>query len=282
MKNIFLIAKENALKHKSQMITRADIQVALNNVTIDDLKASTWIYEQFDLSFGLPEAKYTKEMLQATKKSISIGLESSLKKVFVSLKNSDLVEDIMNISKLNHPSELEEKYLAYANNRCRNIQKSHNAISSMMECAYKFDPSEAMEELGLPLEVIDDLLDDYVEQIFRTNIEFVNMMASMWEKNFLDEEFSFEPFKDLVHKNLGVAKNLRIQDAAFVLSELQKQSDLEVISLYLDALVSCAIKLKPKAAVRSALNSTIIELNSFKTSSSSRVNFFKSIKDSLS
>ncbi|MEJ2373430.1 MAG: hypothetical protein P8Y16_06520, partial [Sulfurimonas sp.] len=56
------------------------------------------------------------------------------------------------------------------------------------------------------------------------------------------------PFRELAHKNLGVARNLRIQDAQVLLYELMKKDDLDYLVTCLEALKYCAIKLNPKRA----------------------------------
>ncbi len=264
MKNIFLIAKHKVLSSDNNIITRADVQTALNNVTILDEDISSFIYDIFDLDFGLPRAHYTEQMLKSAQNKSTVKVENSLKRSFNKIKQSKFKLDIMNISVLNNVYELEDKYLNYAQKRCKNIKNYHRLVSTLLKCNYVYDVHEAVQELGLDEELIEELLDEYVEQIFNTNVEFVDLMALMWEKDFLGISYSFEPFMNLVHKNLGVAKNLRIKDAVFILSTIQKLKDLDLITIYLDILISCTIKLRPKLATLSAIHLTI-KSNGFQT-----------------
>jgi hypothetical protein len=59
---------------------------------------------------------------------------------------------------------------------------------------------------------------------------------------------NFQPLRDLAHKNLGVARNLRIKDAQKILNNIMKEYDADIIEKYIDYLESCAILLKPKVA----------------------------------
>ena len=279
MKTIFLVAKAHAIKKHHNIITKPDIQNALNNTTIENDLISSFIYDAFDLELGLPKAQYLQKDIDKAAQSQPLKLENSLKKIFNSLKKVSRFE-IMNVSTLNTLENLPERYLLYAKKSCFLIKSSNELVSDMLDCNYKYDINAVTSELGLDEDMICELLDDYVNQILVTNNEFVDILSYMWEKQFLGESFSLEPCLNLVHKNLGVAKNLRIEDAVLILSEIKKQSDVETISLYLDALVSCAIKLRPKQAVKSAVNLDI-ELHRFKKLASKKNNFLDLIKRKL-
>lgn len=279
MKNIFLVAKAHAIKKHHNIITKPDIQNALNNTTIEDELISSFIYDAFDLELGLPQAQYTQKDIDKAAKSNPLKLENSLKKIFNNLKNTTR-HDVMNISTLNTVENLPDRYMLYAQKSCFLIKSANEGISDVLDCNYKYDIDKAVSELGLDADTVYELLDDYVKQILTTNKEFVDMLSYLWEKQFLGEKFTLEPFLNLVHKNLGVAKNLRIADAVLILSEIKKQKDVESISLYLDALVSCAIKLRPKQAVKSAVNIDI-ELHEFKKTRLKKMNFMDMIKKRL-
>ncbi len=279
VRNIFLAAKAHAIKNHHIIITKPDIQNALNNTTIEDELISSFIYDAFDLELGLPKAQYTQKDIDNVAKSNPLKLENSLKKIFNNLKNITRY-DIMNISTLNTIDNLPTRYMLYAQKSCFLIRSANEMISDVLDCNYKYNVHEAMSELGLDEDTVYELLDDYVKQILVTNKEFIDIISYMWEKQFLGEEFSFQPCLNMVHKNLGVAKNLRIADAVLILSEIKKQKDVESISLYLDALVSCAIKLRPKQAVECAIDLDI-ELHGFKKIKSQKNSFIDMIKRKL-
>ena len=113
---------------------------------------------------------------------------------------------------------------------------------------YKYTPNVAMEELGLDLDLIDQLLEDYVRQIITYHVSFSEYINTLQfnKENGLGLEYT--DLRELAHKNLGVARNLRIKDAEKLLTIIMKVDDTEYILSALEALIACAIKLKPKSA----------------------------------
>ena len=114
---------------------------------------------------------------------------------------------------------------------------------------YCYSDAEAVEELGLDSELIDQLLEDYVVQIIKSSTLFQEYLKNLKHlKKEHNGELDFTEFRELVHKNLGVARNLRIKDSEQILKELMKHESLDEIEVYLGILEACAIKLKPKSA----------------------------------
>lgn len=113
---------------------------------------------------------------------------------------------------------------------------------------YKYDPSIAVEELGLDKELVEHLVEDYVEQIIKSVLQFEEHLKKLQDSKAHQEDLDYTPFRELAHKNLGVARNLRIQDAQVLLYELMKKDDLDYLVTCLEALKYCAIKLRPKRA----------------------------------
>ncbi|MBU0631453.1 hypothetical protein KKA17_02300 [bacterium] len=276
MKNILLIAKAKALHDHSRTVGSCHIQTALNNVTIDDQKMMSYIYKVFNASYKLPEAHYSEEMLSNKELKSQIKYDNYLKKIFTQLKNENFEIDIMNISKLNALEDLEYLYLDFADTVSRNIDNEY--MISICNTSYIYDPQEAIDELGISQELVDELVEDYVEQILRTFSEFNLNLSFLWEKNFLNEPVDFGPLRDLAHKNLGVAKNLRIEDGISLLTEIKKQDDLEIIAECLDLLISCAIKLKPKKACEAMFDS-IEQLKRFQKFYSNKGKILQTIKN---
>jgi len=113
---------------------------------------------------------------------------------------------------------------------------------------YQYDINEAVTELGLDADMIEQLVDDYVAQIIKAIIQFDEYMEKLQESQDKELKLDYTPFRELAHKNLGVARNLRIKDAEIMLYELMKKDDLEYLLACLEALKLCAIKLRPKCA----------------------------------
>lgn len=275
MKNILLIAKAKALQEGSDTVRMHHVQTALNNVTINPPKVETFIYGIFGASFKFPEAKYTDEMLQSTSLKNPLKYEKNIKKVFTQLKNKNLDIDFMNISKLNCLDSLEFNYLDFSHTLFANTDNEQ--IKSLYDTSYIYEPAEAVGELGVPEELVDELIEDYVEQILRTYSEFQLQISLLWEKDFFGESLDFTSLRDLAHKNLGVAKNLRIEDGVILLSEIKKAEDLQRLSQCLELLISSTIKLKPTKACETMFDS-IDELKKFKKLHSNKEKILQNIK----
>jgi hypothetical protein len=143
-----------------------------------------------------------------------------------------------------------------------------------------YDSTEAVVELGLDQELIEELIEDYVEQIMRTHNEFRLCLSRVWEQHFLDEEINFTSLRDLAHKNLGVAKNLRVKNGISLLSEIKRQEDLDKISQCLDLLIISSIKLKPRKACE-AMFDTIDELKRFQRIYSNKEKILQTLNHSF-
>ena len=92
------------------------------------------------------------------------------------------------------------------------------------------------------------LVEDYVAQIIKAVVQFDVYLEKLQDHKDEKKELDYTPFRELAHKNLGVARNLRIKDAEILLYELMKKDDIEYLLTCLEALKFCAIKLKPKCA----------------------------------
>ena len=129
---------------------------------------------------------------------------------------------------------------------CNNL--SHSSLSHLDIANYRYTPDLAMEELGLDKELVEQLVEDYVAQVIKAVVQFEEYLQKLQDSRDQEEELDYTPFRELAHKNLGVARNLRIKDAQVLLYELMKKEDLEYLLDCLEALKFCAIKLHPKCA----------------------------------
>jgi hypothetical protein len=278
LKTILLVAKANAVQEGSTTVRVHHIQTALNNVQIENPKIEAFIYRVFGASFKLPEAKYTQEMLYNAHLKESLKYDKHVTKIFTDLKEKNYRLDFMNISKLNTLEELEMSYLNFANSLCKTLDSDF--LQSIYDKDYVYDSTEAVVELGLDQELIEELIEDYVEQIMRTHNEFRLCLSRVWEQHFLDEEINFTSLRDLAHKNLGVAKNLRVKNGISLLSEIKRQEDLDKISQCLDLLIISSIKLKPRKACE-AMFDTIDELKRFQRIYSNKEKILQTLNHSF-
>ena len=80
---------------------------------------------------------------------------------------------------------------------------------------YVFDPHIAADELGLPVDLIEEFIGDFIQQSHDFHDELFEASAKS----------DFENVKILSHKLKGVAANLRIEDAFEVLSIINNSHD---------------------------------------------------------
>lgn len=137
-----------------------------------------------------------------------------------------------------------EKLLDVALLVCKDIDNT--SLIEINLCDYVYSPDEAIEELGLDEELINQLLEDYVIQVIKAINSFEKFLKEFKKTN--KSELDYITFKDLAHKNLGVARNLRVKDAEKLLYILMKENDLEYLEVSIKALKACSIKLKPRCA----------------------------------
>jgi len=101
-----------------------------------------------------------------------------------------------------------------------------HAQAQEMQGSYIFDPSVASHELGLPLDLIEEFIQDFIAQAK----EFKEKMYSDLDNGNLDD------VKILSHKLKGVAANLRVEDALECLTFINTSSDTNIIKENLDTL----------------------------------------------
>lgn len=113
---------------------------------------------------------------------------------------------------------------------------------------YEYSTDEAIEELGLDFDLVNQLVEDYVMQILKSTAIFIEHLKELRASQEKSRRLDYIPLRELAHKNSGVAKNLRIKDGIKILDELMKKHDLDYIEMCIHALELCAIRLKPKCA----------------------------------
>jgi hypothetical protein len=140
----------------------------------------------------------------------------------------------------------EEKLLSRANEECKRFATT--SLRHLDIFNYTYDPNIAVDELGLDRELVEQLIQDYVRQVIRATVQFEKFMIELQDSKAHNKALDYTPFRELAHKNLGVARNLRIQDAQVLLTELLKKDDLDYLVECMEALKFCAVKLCPKCA----------------------------------
>jgi len=126
--------------------------------------------------------------------------------------------------------------------------KADKLCASFFDEGYRYSDVEAVEELGLDEELIHQLIEDYISQIIKSIVVFEEMLYTLQSRVDAKQELDYTELRELAHKNLGVARNLRIKDAEVLLNDLMKKDDLEYLFLCIEVLRACTIKLNPEYA----------------------------------
>jgi len=143
-----------------------------------------------------------------------------------------------------------EYYVDNAKEVCKKLLQNELAYLGVYN--YRYLPEVAANELGLDDELVQDLIEDYVAQIIKNISDFRGHINKLKSSKRLNTSLDYKPLRDLAHKNLGVARNLRITDAQKILSELMKKDDLQLLENYVSALEACAILLNPRIAYKTS------------------------------
>lgn len=101
---------------------------------------------------------------------------------------------------------------------------------------YVYDPSVASSELGLPIDLIEEFIGDFIQQSY----DFKDDLYT----NVLNDDL--EAVKLLSHKLKGVAANLRIEDAFEVLSVINSSDNMDEIKANLNHFYTIIAKLDGK------------------------------------
>lgn len=101
---------------------------------------------------------------------------------------------------------------------------------------YVYNPQVASDELGLPVDLIEEFIGDFIQQSYDFKEELYTHLAN--------DELS--DVKLLSHKLKGVAANLRIEDAFEVLGIINTSSNMDEIRATLDHFYTIISKLEGK------------------------------------
>jgi len=113
---------------------------------------------------------------------------------------------------------------------------------------YRYDISEAVNELCLDEEIIRQLIEDYIVQILKSKRTFYKYIQELKKDELESRILDYTNLRNLAHKNLGVARNLRIKDARKLLEVIMSEDDLDYLRLCIKALEISAVKLNPLCA----------------------------------
>ena len=140
-----------------------------------------------------------------------------------------------------------DEFVDRAKRKCDELRYLANEIEAA-DHIYSMEVTK--EELGLDDALIEMLLEEYVAQIIGSLPYFRENIKQILQAKKEGREADYSKLRDLAHKNLGVARNLRIQDAQKILHSIMVNDDVEGVQRCLEYLEACAVMLKPEVAYR--------------------------------
>ena len=141
-----------------------------------------------------------------------------------------------------------EIFLNKTNLKCKEL--SLNLLKDFGLCEYAYNIEKSAEELGLEKELIKELIEEYVVQILDSKQQFLQYIKEIQTLKLNNKNFDYTPLRHLAHKNLGVAKNLDIEDAQKILYDIKTNDNIECLFLLVELLEISAIRLNPECAYR--------------------------------
>ncbi len=108
------------------------------------------------------------------------------------------------------------------------VVPSTHELKLATPATYQFNPQVAADELGLPRDLIEEFVEDFIQQANK----FIPEIQEALGRN------DFDTIQILSHKLKGVAANLRIEDALEVLATINSSKDTQAIARYLAHLIT--------------------------------------------
>ena len=207
--------KSNKPTHQEEVV------VPLDDEDATSIKIQNDLFEQDELDsidvFDTPEPAvpdtpieldFDDEILENTKPIAEVKPKPTQKKV----QEDDFKIDLQDTNPIKNTQE--EDDIAY-------------------ESDYVYDPTIASQELGLPLDLIEEFMEDFITQAR----DFKEQLYIAYDQGDKDK------LKSLSHKLKGVAANLRIEDAFEVLSTINTSDNSDEIKKNLNIFYKIVAKL---------------------------------------
>ena len=169
----------------------------------------------------IPDPLLVKELPIA--EEIQVTQEIKIKDVPIEIKEPLNIDAPLDIEMEDDEIEIEKKH----------IQEVVQTHESVFDNGYIYDPQVASNELGLPVDLIEEFIEDFIVQAK----EFKDNLYNAYENSDTNN------IKSLSHKLKGVAANLRIEDAHEVLTTINSSTNLSEIKSNLDLFYKIISKL---------------------------------------
>ena len=193
------IAKQNHFQHNTQESVEEFTKPS--EITVDD-------------SIKVEEVPDIDEKLDLLEEPITVVKEAIVEEIVVPIEEEEeiVTEEVTIIEEVEEKAVIKE-------------DEYHND--------YVFDPQVASDELGLPIDLIEEFIEDFIAQAKEFKEDLYKAV----------EEEDINNLRILSHKLKGVAANLRIEDALEVLTIANTSDDLKTIKTNLNYLYIIIAKL---------------------------------------
>ncbi len=188
-----------------------------------------------DILEATKEENFTEEFLPQTQESFQepVAVETPPQDT-ISTYDTPAVQDVYDSNDVKLDIDLEENFETLEQ-EIPPVDHPKHIIhkKEQFDNGYVYNPEVASKELGLPLDLIEEFIQDFIAQAGDFKPE---LYASL-------NDGDIDNVKTLSHKLKGVAANLRVEDAFEVLAIINTTSDLEVIKTNLDLFYKIISKL---------------------------------------
>jgi HPt (histidine-containing phosphotransfer) domain-containing protein len=208
--------------------TQEEIEAEMAEVAYDPYEADTTPATVMDIYEADANKEIEVEDLTAEDAPVDLELEEMSHKEEVTT-HDEVVEDVY---------EEEPKYVA-PEVVAKKEEKKPEYVEEGEFANYVYDPEVASEELGLPIDLIEEFIQDFITQAHSFKEELYKST----------QEQEIDNVKIQSHKLKGVAANLRIEDALDAITLVNTSDDYDVIKTNLDRFYLMIDKLSGKTPV---------------------------------
>jgi len=227
------IVQESVVEEKP--LTPVQEEVPTESVVAAEEELYT-IPQEPEVTIPQPEAVSIPEPIEETQEKLEIPQTQVQQEAPLELSLDDLSLDVFEEEpeKEQEPAavSLEKPVVAEPEVTAPAPQKTA-VVTQEWDNGYVYDPHVASKELGLPIDLIEEFLEDFIAQAR----EFKSQLYSAIDADDL------ENVKSLSHKLKGVAANLRIEDAYEVLVTVNTADDMGIIRENIDIFYKIIAKL---------------------------------------
>jgi len=203
----------------------------VENIHDDILQKQTPIYQKTK-SISMPEVEIEDTPLSNPVPNIIPQEDKTIESIdtFVP-KTQEVLEDI-DTDDIKIDIDLDEEPIEEVTTPSQTEQKE-TFKKEKFDNGYIYDPEVASKELGLPLDLVEEFIQDFIAQAKSFKAELYNSL----------NDGDIGNVKSLSHMLKGVAANLRVEDAFEVLTIINTTSDIAVIQPNLDLFYKIIAKL---------------------------------------